>query len=39
MSIDDGMKIAFEFFGLGILWLFVASMLLGLVDFIKRVLG
>lgn len=39
MSLDDGMTVALEFFALGVLWLFVASVLLGLVDFIKRILG
>lgn len=39
MSIDDGMTVALEFFALGLLWLFIASVLLGLVDFIKRILG
>lgn len=39
MSLDDGMTVALEFFAVGLLWLFIASVLLGLVDFIKRLLG
>jgi hypothetical protein len=39
MTYDDLIRYAFEWFGLGLLWLFVSSVLLGLVAFIKRVLG
>lgn len=39
MTLDDGFRVAAGFFALGLLWIFIASVLLGLVDFIKRVLG
>ncbi len=37
--IEKGITVAFSFFALGLLVLFLSSVLLGLVDFIRRVLG
>jgi len=36
---DSGMTVAAGFFALGLLVLFFSSVMLGFVDFIKRVLG
>jgi hypothetical protein len=37
--LEKGMTIAFSFFSLGVLVLFISSVLLGLVDFIRRTIG
>jgi hypothetical protein len=37
--IDTGMQVALDFFGLGLLWIFVAGVLLGMVAWIKDFLG
>jgi hypothetical protein len=37
--IDNGVQVAFSFFGLGLLFIFTAAVLFGLVDFIRRLLG
>lgn len=34
-----GFEVAVQFFGLGVLVLFFSSVLLGLVDFIRRLIG
>lgn len=37
--IDTGMQVAADFFALGVLWLFIAEMLLLTVDWIRRLAG
>lgn len=37
--LDDGVTIMFAFFGLGVLVLFFAGILLGFVEWMKRLLG
>jgi hypothetical protein len=37
--LEMGLKVAAGFFGLGLLVLFFSSVLLGLVDFIRRFIG
>lgn len=39
MPLDDGMGVAFQFFALGVLWLFVSQFLLATVAWIRRLLG
>jgi hypothetical protein len=36
---DDGIQVAFGFFALGILWLFIAQILLTLVSWVRQLLG
>lgn len=38
-TLDDGMLIAVGFGAVALVWLFVASWLLGFVAFVKRMLG
>ena len=38
-SLDPGFQLALGFFALGILFLFISGVLLGLVDFIRRFIG
>lgn len=37
--LEDGVRVMFGFFALGLLWLFIASVMLAIIDFIRRVLG
>lgn len=39
MTLDDGMTVAFGFFALGVLHLFVSQMLLLTVNWIRRLVG
>lgn len=36
---DDGFAVAAGFFALGLLWVFLASMFFGFIDFVRRFLG
>jgi hypothetical protein len=36
---DEGFKVAAEFFALGILWLFIAGWVVAMVEFARRLLG
>lgn len=37
--LEEGMRLALGFVAVGLVWLFIAGVLLGLVDFIRRVIG
>lgn len=38
-GIEDGVQVAFSFFALGLLLTFAFGVLLGFVDFMRRLLG
>lgn len=37
--IDNGIQIAFDFFGVGVLFIFGAALLFGAVQYVKDLLG
>lgn len=37
--VDDGFAVAVGFFAVGVLWLFIATFLLGIVEWLRRLIG
>lgn len=37
--VTDGFTVAAQFFALGVLWLFIAGVLLSIIEFVKRLVG
>lgn len=38
-GIDAGVRVMFAFFGLGVLWLIIVQFLIGIMEFVRRVIG
>lgn len=39
LSVDDGFQVAIYFFMLGLLWLFIAALVLGMFQAVRSLLG